>query len=248
LENFYFKTNHPMHKIPLALITLLVPFWSHAHGDWIEVKGSGKVGEPAKIELIFGAYENQERLKGKALNFLAEFTVAVIDPAGNRQILALTQTETCWEGSFTPKIEGTYQVLGTNEERGVVDWTTHGFDVLRPKEYLRTHYVVGRASEVSQNTQFLDVLWSKSGAEVKLTAYLNGNKTPKTKLLISNPEGWEKIKYTNAQGEATFLPNMKGWYLIEVENLDKTPGTFKGKDYKMIRNKGAVMIWVESAK
>jgi uncharacterized GH25 family protein len=246
-QNFnHHKQANKMKKSFITIITFLMPFLATAHGDWIEVKGNGKIGEPAKVELIFGAYENQERLKGKALNFLAEFTVFVIDPAGNRQDIKLTQTETCWEGSFIPKTEGTYQVMGINEERGVVDWTVHGFDVLRPKEYLRTNYVVGKASEIGQNMQFLDVISTKTGEEVKLTAYLNGVKIAKTKLLITNPEGWEKIKYTNANGEATFKPTVKGMYMIEVENLDKTPGSFKGKDYKMIRNKGAVMVEVNN--
>lgn len=234
-----------MKKLIVLLSIICVPFLSSAHGDWIEVFGNGKVGETAKVQLIFGAYENQERLKGKALNFLKEFTVYVIDPAGNRIDVPMTQTETAWEGNFTPKTEGTYQVLGINEERGVVDWTIHGFDVLRPKEYLRTNYTVGKPSEANKATQFLDVIPTKVGEDIKLTAYLNNAITPKTKLIITNPEGWEKTKMTNASGEATFKPTTKGVYMVEMENIDKTAGKFKDKDYKMIRNKFALMVKVE---
>jgi uncharacterized GH25 family protein len=234
-----------MKKTFITIITFLLPLLSFAHGDWIEVSGNGKVGETAKVQLVFGAYENQERLKGKALNFLKEFTIYVIDPLGNRMDIPMTQTETCWEGNFIPKIEGTYQVLGINEERGVVDWTIHGFDVLRPKEYLRTNYTVGKASEANKAIQFLDVIPMKIGDDIRLTAYLNNSITVKTKLIITNPEGWEKVKYTNASGEVTFKPTTKGIYMVEMENIDKTAGKFKDKDYKMIRNKFALMVKVE---
>jgi hypothetical protein len=230
-----------MKKAIILLSVVLLPFLAQAHGDWIEVQGSGKVGEPAKIHLIFGAYENQERLKGKALNFLSEFTVYVLDPAGKRQDIKLTQTETAWEGTFTPQTEGTYQVLGINEERGVVDWTIHGFDVLRQREYLRTNYTVGKTTP-SNVAHFLDVIATPQGEQIKLTAFKDKSPSAKTKLLITNPDGWEKVAYTNANGEAIFKPNRAGMYLVEMEYLDKTPGHFKGKDYKMIRNKYAVML------
>ena len=61
-------------------------------------------------------------------------------------------------------------------------------------------------------------------------------------MLITNPDGWEKVAYTNANGEATFKPNKEGMYMVEMEYLDKTIGQFKGKDYKMIRNKYALML------
>ncbi len=234
-----------MKKLIALLSIICIPFLSSAHGDWIEVSGNGKVGETAKVKLIFGAYENQERLKGKALGFLKEFTVYVIDPTGKRTDIPMTQTETCWEGNFTTKTEGTYQVLGINEERGVVDWTMHGFDVLRAKEYLRSNYIVGKPSEVNKSTQFLDVIPVKIGDDIKLTAYLNNAITAKTKLIITNPDGWEKVKYTNASGEATLKPNMKGLYMVEMENIDKTAGKFKDKDYKMIRSKFALMVMVD---
>jgi hypothetical protein len=139
----------------------------------------------------------------------------------------LTQTVTCWEGSFTPKSEETYQIMVINEERDVIDWSLHGLDILRQKEYLRTYYIVGKSSEIGKRFHFLDVITAKTSDEIKLTAYLNGVITAKTNLLIKNPKDREKIKCTNNPSKVVFKPNMKGLYMIEVENLDKTEGNFK---------------------
>ena len=147
-----------MKKSIVLLAILLFPFLVSAHGDWLEVKGSGKVGEPAKIQLVFGAYENQERMKGAKIAFLKDFTVYVLDAKGNKTTIEITQTETCFEGTFTPTAEGLFQIIGINEVREVVDWTVHGFDVLRPTEYLRTQYVVGKSTENATEQGFLDVI------------------------------------------------------------------------------------------
>jgi hypothetical protein len=94
----------------------------------------------------------------------------------------------------------------------------------------------------SNVAHFLDVIATPQGEQIKLTAFKDKSPSAKTKLLITNPDGWEKVAYTNANGEAIFKPNRAGMYLVEMEYLDKTPGHFKGKDYKMIRNKYAVML------
>ena len=234
-----------MKKSIVLLAILLFPILVSAHGDWLEVKGSGKVGEPTKIQLVFGAYENQERVKGAKIAFLKDFTVYVMDAKGIKTTLEMTQTETCFEGTFTPTSEGLFQIIGINEVREVVDWTVHGFDVLRPTEYLRTQYVVEKSTENASEQGFLDVIPTKMNEDIKLTAFKNKGINPKAKLTITNPEGWEKIKFTDAKGEAIFKPNMKGMYMVEMEYLDKTAGNFKGKDYKMVRNKFSLMVMVE---
>ena len=234
-----------MKKIIVLLVIVLFPILASAHGDWIEVKGTGKVGEPAKIQLFFGAYENQERIQSPKNAFLKDFTVYVLDAKGNKNAIEMKQTETCFEGTFTPTSEGLFQVIGVNEVREVVDWTVHGFDVLRPTEYLRTQYIVGKSTDNATAQGFLDVIPTKMNDEIKLTAFKNKALNPKAKLVITNPEGWEKVKYTDAKGEAVFKPNMKGTYMIETEFVDKTPGSFKGKEYKMVRNKFALMVVAE---
>ncbi|MBA4853498.1 nickel transport complex, NikM subunit,transmembrane [Emticicia sp. BO119] len=214
---------------------LLIPFLSEAHGYWLEVKGSGKVGEPVKIQIFYGEFVNQGRMKGKFLDKMNEIKLFVIDEAGDRINVPTFQTETHWEGSFTPKTEGNYQIMGINETREVQDWAKHNLGIVRPMQYLRTNYVVGKFTAVTKPNNFLDIIATESDNGINLNAFKNNFPVDKAKLTIISPDGWEKVRITSERGRASFIPNTKGIYLIEAEWIDKTPGTYKEKEYESIR-------------
>lgn len=230
-----------MRKPLLFLTFLLIPFLSQAHGYWLEVSGTGTVGGSATVRIFFGEYENGIREKGKMLASMSDFKAYAIDPAGQRVEIPLRQTETCWEGSFTPAQSGTYQVLAINDTRGVQDWTSHGLGVVRPIEYLRQHYVAGKPSAATVQPLPVDVT-AEWGETVRLTARKAGAPLPKTSLTVLNPAGWEKKVTTDAQGVATFKPAGKGIYIIELDERGKTPGTFGGKEYQGVRTMFALTV------
>jgi hypothetical protein len=221
-------------KIVLFALMLL-PFLSEAHGYWLEVKGSGKVGEPAKIMIFYGEYLNQGRMKGKFLDKMNEIKIFVIDEEGRHIDVPTVQTETHWEGTFTPKAKGNYQVMGVNETREVQDWTKHNLGIVRPMQYLRTNYLVGKATAAAKSNNYLDIIATESNNGINLSAFKNNAPADKVKLTIISPDGWEKVKVTSERGRASFVPNTKGVYLIEAEWIDKTPGTYKDKPYESIR-------------
>jgi len=222
-------------NIILLCSLIMMPILTMAHGYWLEVKGSGKAGEPVKVQIFYGEYNNQGRMKGKSLDKMADIKLFVIDEAGNRSDIQTAQTETHWEGSFTPKTDGLYQVLGINETREVQDWTKHNLGIVRPMQYLRTTYLVGKSSNSQKNTNFIDIIASESDNGVTLTAFKNNVPADKAKLTVISPDGWEKAKITSERGRASFVPITKGLYLIESEIIDKTPGEYKGKPYDSIR-------------
>ncbi|WP_337040865.1 nickel transport complex, NikM subunit,transmembrane [Emticicia sp. 17c] len=219
----------------VVLALMLLPFVSLAHGYWLEVKGSGKVGEPAKIQIFYGEYVNQGRMKGKFLDKMNEIKIFVIDEAGNRTEIPTTQTETHWEGTFTPKNEGLYQVLGVNETREVQDWTKHNLGIVRPMQYLRTHYVAGKANTTPKPTNFFDIVATETESGVNLSVFKNNLPADKAKLTVISPDGWEKVKITSDRGRTSFVPVSKGIYLVEAEWIDKTLGTYKDKAYESVR-------------
>lgn len=224
---------------------LLLPFLSEAHGYWLEVKGSGKVGEPAKIQIFYGEYLNQGRMKGKSLDKMNEIKLFVIDEAGNRIEVPTVQTETHWEGTFTPKTEGNYQVMGINETREVQDWVKHNLGIVRPMQYLRTNYTVGKGIAATKPNNYLDIIATESDNGINLNAFKNNAPADKVKLTVISPDGWEKVKVTSERGRASFVPNAKGVYLIEAEWIDKTPGTYKDKQYESIRYHSETTIEVK---
>lgn len=224
-----------------SLLFLFSPLLSLAHGYWLEVKGNGQVGQAVTVRIFFGEYENNLREKGKMLASMSDFKAYALDPSGQQIEIPLRQTETCWEGSFTPAQSGTYQVLALNDTRGVQDWTRHGLGVVRPIEYLRQHYVAGKPSVATGQPLPVDVT-AEWGETVRLTARKAGAPLPKTSLTVLNPAGWEKKVTTDEQGVATFKPAGKGIYLVELDERDKTPGTFGGKEYQGVRTKFALTV------
>lgn len=231
----------------LTTLFVLLPFLVQAHGYWLELVGNGKPGADVTVKIFFGEYENNIREKGASLAGMKEFRAYVIDPAGQQQSIALTQTETCWEGRFKPAKSGHYQVFGVNDTRDVQDWTRHGLGVVRPIEYLRADYMAGSgmaAANAKPQTD-LDVLARNESGQVVLTAFAKRQPLAKTKLTIQNPQGWEKTLTTDAGGVARFTPSGPGLYIVEAGQMDKTPGQYQGKDYPAIRTAYALTVKVD---
>lgn len=222
----------------MLVMAVMLPILSMAHGYWLETKGSGKVGEPVKVLLFFGEYGANLREKGTKLDKMADIKVALIDVVGNKTDIQMTQTDTHWEGTFTPKTAGNYQILGINDTREVQDWTKHKLGITRPVQFLRTNYVAGNIpNNQSKTYQFFDIVAELQKDVLKITIIKDKQPSEKTSVTIINPQTWEKTNLTNTDGTVTFPLAGKGLYLIEAEWIDTTKGNFKGKDYESIRYK-----------
>ncbi|MDZ7936334.1 MAG: hypothetical protein U5M51_15495 [Emticicia sp.] len=224
-----------MKKVSLIIVIVLLPILSIAHGYWLEVQGSGKVNEPAKIQIFYGEFENQRRETGKLLDKMSEIKIFILDVQGNKTEILMSQTNTHWEGVFTPKIVGFYQIIGINDTREVQDFTKHNLGIIRPVQYLRTNYQVGELADEQTAANALDILLKQSGENLMLSIWKENEAFAKTKVKIINPEGWVKEKMTNENGKIQIKTNMKGLYLVELEYIDKTAGSFKGKPYETVR-------------
>ncbi|MBD2699111.1 DUF4198 domain-containing protein [Spirosoma sp. BT702] len=228
----------------LFTLLFLAPCLAQAHGYWIELKGSGKVNEPVQVQLFFGEYSHGLREKGATLGKMSDISVFVRDADGNQTPVVMTQTDTHWQGEFTPKKDGYYQILGLNDKRDVQDWTKRGFGIVRPVQYLRADYVVGN-TERSATAQVLDVVANPQENTVGLRVFKDKKAYANTSVRIVNPDGWERVCDTNEQGRASFVPNKKGLYVVELEWIDKTPGTFNNKPYDTIRHRCDVTFVVD---
>jgi hypothetical protein len=224
-----------MKKLFFLLLLFGLPILSQAHGYWLEIQGNGKVDESAKIQIFYGEFENQRRETGKLLDKMSEIKIFVLETDGVRKQIVMTQTDTHWEGFFTPTKEGVYQIIGLNDTREVHDWKRHNLGIVRPIQHLRTTYLVGTNSNEQITENELDAIAKQSGDNIMVTAWKGQAVFPNAKFRVINPEGWIKEKITNENGKAQLKSNMKGLYLIELEYIDNTPGNFKGKDYETIR-------------
>lgn len=224
-------------KIILAL-ALAFPLDLLAHGYWIELEGTHTIKETLTIKLIFGDYHLAEKLAGDKLDKMKDIKVFITLPDGSKQAVAMTQQNDCWKGTFVPQTEGSYTISGINDEREVQDWTKHGLGIVRPVQYLKAVYTVGKKRTEHSSGEWFDLRIqqkTKDSYEALLTKNNTGLDT--CYITVVSPAGEEEEVKTNKEGKAIFSTAQPGLYVISVEWIDKTPGTFKGKEYKTVRHR-----------
>lgn len=221
----------------IILVLTLLPFSVFAHGYWIEVQGSHKTNEPVTVRLIFGEYITGERLSGNFLDRMKEIRMYV-RTSGKEEPIAMKQFKDYWEGTFTPSQEGSYEIIGINDEREVQDWTKHNLGIVRPVQYLKTVYRVGNANSKQGSSSFLDITVSSTEkGTYHIQVFRNNSSYQSDKLVIVHPDGEETTLKTDKDGKAVFTAKTSGMYLIDVEWIDKTPGQFKQRPYESVRHK-----------
>lgn len=228
-----------------VLILLLSPLLSEAHSYWLELKGSGKVGQPMTVQCFFGELENGLREKGTMLNNMKAFTASVLQPDGTTVPLTLIPAENCYQAHFTPKLAGTYQVLLVNDTRAVQDLTKHHLGIVRPRDYLRAICQVGNGPLSANPRYYLDVIPQDIPAVGKPTVLLitkDGAAYANAPVKLTSPDGKQTKQTADASGRLTLTPTGAGQYVVDVDFLDKTPGQYEGKDYEAIRNKMALTL------
>jgi len=236
-------------KILYSLLVLLtLPLLSRAHGYWMDIKGSGKIHQPVRIQICYGEideYSVRRREKGEELPFSGDFKVRIIDEEGKITSLPLRPLSDCWEAVFTPAKKGTYQILASNDVLPVVDRSKTGGKNVRPIDYLCAAYHVESSSSISKPIQFLDITTYAKGALTVIKAFKNGKKISGIKLRVFNPDNWEKELTTNENGEATFAATRKGLYIIRQDWIDPTPGLYNNISYTGIRHRCNYCLYVK---
>lgn len=217
------------------------PLLSRASAYWMDVKGPGRINEPVTVKIYYGNIEEsgiRKPLAGAELLLTGEFRMMVISARGEHQSIAIALNRDCWEGTFTPKDKGVYQILGINDTHPVVDRSKTGGKNILPVDYLCAAYHAEDSGVVLKPAQFLDIITAKKDKLVVVKAFNKGAKAVVgTKIRVFNPENWEKELATDENGEAVFLPTMKGLYIIREDWTDPKPGMYKGVAYTSIRHR-----------
>lgn len=234
-------------KKPLYILSLLLllPLLTQAHSYWLELKGSGKVGEPMTVQCYFGELENGLREKADKLGGIKAFTASVVLPNGTTQPLTLSPVENCYQAQFVPEQAGTYQVLLVNDTRAVQDWTKHNLGIVRPREYLRAICQVGDGPLSAKPVFYLDATPQSKPAVSRPTTLLitkGGAAYANAPVKLTTPDGKQSKLTADANGLLTLTPSVAGQYVVDIDFMDKTPGKYGEKDYQAIRNKTALTL------
>ena len=230
----------------ILVLALAFPLHLLAHGYWIELEGSHKIKETLTIKLIFGDYHLAEKLAGNKLDKMKDIKVFITLPDGSKQPVDMTQQNDCWKGTFVPQTEGNYTISGINDEREVQDWTKHGLGIVRPVQYLKTVYTVGKKGAEHPSGDWFDLrVQQKANASYEALLTKINRPLDSCYITVVDPAGEENEVKTNKEGKATFAAARPGLHVISVEWIDKTPGTFKGKEYKTVRHRMDYTLYAE---
>lgn len=213
-----------------------------ASAYWIDVKGSGKINEPVKIELCYGSmdeYGVRHRDSGKELQLAGDFQMRIIDAKGNEQKLELILQKDSWLAVFIPKNEGQYRIIGINDKHPVVDRSATGGENVLPIDYIAAVYNVGNSIITqSKPIQKLDIVAVYENKKITIKAYFDGKSSKAgTKIRVFNPENWEKELTLNKDGEAVFYPTMKGLCIIRQDWVEPVSGAYKNINYTSKRHR-----------
>lgn len=219
-------------------------FSANGHYLWIELGSSVKKGELQEVRIFYGEYnEGVREIRGGRLEEVAGILAWIIAPDGKQVPLTLTTEDKFYKGTFTPQVNGKYTVVAVNTVREVVDWSKHGIGIVRPVYYTYREIVVGQETAVPVNVPQEAMLRVSTAKEKNsFTIMFKGQPLAKAKVLFHAPNEWSKELSTDENGVVTFEPLWKGHYIIECIYPEKSPGTFKGKDYEAIRHRATLSV------
>lgn len=224
-----------MRKIIFAVFSVLLTFSASslfAHALWIETAATGKVGQKQSVKVFYGEYASGERDSvTKWYSDVKDFTLWLVGPDQRKTQLNLTPGVNYVESSFTPEQNGSYTIMVSHEAKELGGTTKYHF-------LSSAHVSVGKMRPVvAQNTNVLklhldDATTLKVNKALKLKAFVQDAAAKGKTVSVFSPSGWSKELIANEDGIVEFTPLWSGRYVVEISDMDRTPGQHHGKEYK----------------
>lgn len=240
-------------------ISLFLFIWSttatiNAHNLWIDVEGSGTVGEVHTVKIFYGeyTYDYYETVNGNFRD-VEDFSLFVIDPKGNKKKLSTTQGgDNFYNAVYTPGENGTYRFILISDQAEVVDWTAYDLGVLKTNFYAFAQQIIGSETVGSQEVNSSETPLSLYVPTIDVTtdsfnilAYFKGKPLEEQEVIITIADQWGKTIYTDEHGKATFKLPWDTQYVIEIIYTEHNPGSFKGVDYEAVRHTATFTLMAE---
>lgn len=232
----------------LFLTVFLLPQLTKASAYWMEIHGSGKVKEQVKIQVCYGFIDDlseRHRTTGPEFQRIKDFSFVIVNAKGEKSKIQLQPKEDHWEASFIPDQEGTYRILGINDQQPVLVRSKDPEDNVRPIDFMCGAYQVGTVFNNNSPLQLMDFILQEKNRVYTVFPYRNMKPVEKGTLLrIFNPENWEKNIPVDENHKAVFKVTMPGLYVIRQDWQDKTKGIFQGTSYSAIRYRNNYCLWI----
>lgn len=222
-----------MKKLAFILLSTLFCFATtnlFAHALWIEAPATGKAGQPQTVKVYYGEFATNEREHvDKWYSDVKDFTLWLVGPNQQKTQLKLVPGTDYVESSFTPDADGVYVLQVSHEAKDLGGSTKYHF-------LAGTHVTVGKTAALAKNTNVLSLhvdpaSSTKVNSSIKLIALLKDAAAKDKTVSVFSPSGWSKEIKTNENGIAEFTALWPGKYVVEISDMDKTPGQHNGKDF-----------------
>ncbi|MBO9694432.1 hypothetical protein [Chryseobacterium sp.] len=225
----------------------LLPQSAKASAYWMEIHGSGKLKDPVNIQVCYGFIDDlseRHRTTGPEFQRIKDFIFFLFNAKGEKLKIELQPKGDHWEGTFTPDQEGTYRILGMNDQQPVLVRSQNPQENVRPIDFMCGAYQVGIPSNNNPPLPLMDIRISEKSGIYTIFPYRNMKPAEKgTMLRIFNPENWEKNIPVNENHKAFFKPTMRGLYVIRQDWQENTSGVFQGTPYAKIRYRNNYCLW-----
>ncbi|MFQ5715822.1 MAG: DUF4198 domain-containing protein [Nitrospinales bacterium] len=258
--------------VALAAFVLTLSASSRAWGHflWIETPPVVQTGKKASIKIYFGEYhEGLREVRGGRLDERRGTELSVINPSGkvSGPFSSLQTNKNSFVAKFSAKTPGFYDLVATDAQSPVVDYSKYDIGVVRPIFYTRARLLSFQEGTLSERAQIprpvldLDIipltrhLDIRTGAfgpaasqEVVFRVFFKGKPfADRAEINIYAPNGWLWEGRVDIDGIGRFTPIWPGLYVIDVVYKEKVPGKFAGKVYEAVRHRATLSLVVRTA-
>lgn len=256
--------------LAVFVVTLSASSRAWAHFLWIETPPVVATGNKASIKIYFGEYnEGLREVRGGRLDERRGTELSVINPSGkvSGPFSSLRTHKNSFVAKFFAKAPGFYDLVATDAQSPVVDYTQYDIGIVRPIFYTRARLLSFQEGALSERAQIpqpvldLDIIpltrhldirtgtfGPAAGQEVVFRVFFKGKPfAGRAKINIHAPNGWSWGGGVDAEGIGRFTPLWPGLYVIDVVYKEKVPGKFAGKVYEAVRHRSTLSLVVRTA-
>ncbi|GMV50558.1 MAG: hypothetical protein NBKEAIPA_02513 [Nitrospirae bacterium] len=237
-----------------------------AHFVWVETEATASADAGLPLKIYFGEYaELLREERGGRLDQIDGVTLRVQHAKQGRTDVSLTKQINHFAGSLSACTPGPNAVLAEQAQVPVQDLRKYDIGVVKPMFYARTSFLCveeGRINEHERGpvapmdldliplTKGLSLATGRMthapGGEIVVKAVFKGKPLPNTQVLVHAPNGWDKELKSDAEGILAFTPLWPGRYVLEVVQVEPTPGEFQGKPYEAVRHRSTLSLQVKA--
>ncbi|MEM6842227.1 MAG: DUF4198 domain-containing protein, partial [Bacteroidota bacterium] len=179
----------------------------------------------------------KEETEGDAFEKMKNFTLWVVDAAGNKTKLEASPKEDHYLASFTPEEKGVYTVMLDNDEIDVIDYSQYDFGIFKTHYHSVARIEVGSSTDptVTDNPEGITIKnVSQEKSKAALQVMYKEESLPEAEVVVFVADQWSKTLQTDEKGMVQFDLPWDTEYVVEATKKEEVPGTYNDVPYEFV--------------